>query len=162
MEQDPTQPVSEAVAPDAVEAAEAGTEENAPTVVDGSKLIRIASMTRAMLEEARSAPLDEAGRRRISEIYERSLDELSEVVSEDLRAELEEMFVPWNEDATPSQAELRVAQAQLVGWLEGLFNGIQAALFSQQLATRAQLEQMRSRRALGNATAEDEGHGVYL
>jgi len=104
-------------------------------------IIRIASMTRAMLEEVRGAPLDEAGRKRLLKVHDQSLEELKEVLSDDLRREFEEIFVPLQ--GTPTQSELRIAQAQLVGWLEGLFHGIQATLFAQQLAARQQLEQMR-------------------
>jgi hypothetical protein len=112
-----------------------------------SKLIRIASMTRAMLDEARHAPLDDAGRRRLAGIYERTIDQLREALSEDLAAELESFFVPLGDDHL-TESELRIVQAQLVGWLEGLFHGIQASLWSQQAAATAQLEEMRRRRAL--------------
>lgn len=129
-------------------------------VTEPSKLIRIASMTRAMLEEVREAPLDEAGRKRLLTIYESSISELRDVLSDDLKEELDTIFLPL-EVETPSESELRVAQAQLVGWLEGLFHGIQASLFSQQMSAANQLEQMRRRRAL--EPSSDEGHsGLYL
>lgn len=115
-------------------------------VTQPSKLIRIASMVRNMLEEVRHAPLDEAGRRLLRQIHDKSLHELEDVLSPDLKAELAEVVFPF-EDHTPSESELRIAQAQLVGWLEGLFHGIQATLFTQQMAAQAQMEQMR-RRAL--------------
>jgi hypothetical protein len=130
-----------------------------PEVVDGeeqadgeqvmqpTKLIRIASMVRTMLDEVRRAPLDDAGRRRLREIHEKSLQELEGVLSPDLRTELEEVVLPFTSD-TPSESELRLAQAQLVGWLEGLFHGIQATLFTQQAMAQGQLEEMRRRRAL--------------
>ena len=108
------------------------------------KLMRIAAMTRAMLDEIRQAPLDERGRRRLVEIHQHSLGELQDVLSEDLREELNDLFSPLSED-TVSEAELRIAQAQLVGWLEGLFAGIQASLWSQQAAAADQLNQMRLR-----------------
>ena len=111
-----------------------------------TKLIRIASMVRTMLDEVRRAPLDDAGRRRLREIHEKSLEELEGVLSPDLHQELSEVVLPFTSD-TPSESELRLAQAQLVGWLEGLFHGIQATLFTQQAAAQGQLEQMR-RRAL--------------
>jgi len=111
-----------------------------------SKLIRIASMVRTMLDEVRHAPLDEAGRRRLRQIHERSLNELQEVLSPDLREELSEVALPFSE-GTPSESELRIAQAQLVGWLEGLFHGIQATMATQQAMAQQQFEQMR-RRAL--------------
>jgi hypothetical protein len=130
-----------------------------PSVSEPSKLIRIASMTRAMLDEVREAPLDEAGRVRLLSIYEGSLDELKEVLSDDLVEELDAVFVPINEN--PSEAELRIAQAQLVGWLEGLFHGIQASLISQQMAATAQLDRMRDRKAI-EPTASSDGNGVYL
>lgn len=116
-------------------------------VTQPSKLIRIASMVRNMLEEVRRAPLDDAGRRMLRQIHDKSLTELEDVLSPDLREELAEVVLPFT-DATPSESELRIAQAQLVGWLEGLFHGIQASLFSQQMAAQQQMEQMRSR-ALG-------------
>jgi hypothetical protein len=109
-----------------------------------SKLIRIASMVKNMLEEVRHAPLDEAGRRLLAQIHERSMAGLESVLSEDLRAELAEVVLPFA-GKTPSESELRIAQAQLVGWLEGLFHGIQASLFSQQMAAQQQMEQMRQR-----------------
>jgi proteasome activator-like protein len=112
------------------------------SVASPAKVLRIGSMTKELLEEVRRAPLDEAGRTRLREIYETSVRELAGGLSGDLREELARLSSPFSE-ATPSDAELRVAQAQLVGWLEGLFHGIQAALFSQQMAAQAQLQQMR-------------------
>ena len=119
-------------------------EEEEPTesVASPAKVLRIGSMTKELLEEVRRAPLDEAGRTRLREIYETSVRELAGGLSGDLRDELARLSSPFS-DGTPSDAELRVAQAQLVGWLEGLFHGIQAALFSQQMAAQAQLQQMR-------------------
>ncbi|MCL1599059.1 MAG: bacterial proteasome activator family protein [Actinomycetia bacterium] len=153
---------SDSVTPDVVvEADEAGEPERPqPYVSEPSKLIRIASMTRAMLDEVREAPLDDAGRIRLLSIYDRSLEELKEVLSDDLIDELDAVFVPIGEE-TPTEAELRVAQAQLVGWLEGLFHGIQASLISQQMAASAQLERMRQRRAIEGGTQES-GSGLYL
>ena len=132
-------------------------------VLDGSKLMRIGSMTKAMLNEVRQAPLDEAGRRRLQHIHKRSLQELSDVLPDELRDELHDIFIP-SEREVPSESELRIAQAQLVGWLEGLFNGIQAALFTQQMAARSQLEQMRGQRALEQPQDNDDesSFGVYL
>ncbi|MGI9079264.1 MAG: bacterial proteasome activator family protein [Acidimicrobiales bacterium] len=109
-----------------------------------AKVLRIGTMTKELLEEVRRAPLDEAGRSRLREIYETSVRELSACLGDDLREELGRLSSPF-ESVSPSEAELRVAQAQLVGWLEGLFHGIQATLFSQQMAARAQLEEMRDR-----------------
>ena len=114
------------------------------SVAQPTKLIRIASMVRALLDEARRAPLDDAGRRALKEIHERSVRELEGILSDDLKAELDEVTLPFTSE-TPSESELRIAQAQLVGWLEGLFHGIQATLLSQQMAARAQLEEMRQR-----------------
>jgi len=130
-----------------------------PSVSEPSKLIRIASMTRAMLEEVREAPLDDAGRGRLLSIYERSLDELKDVLSDDLVEELDAVFVPMNAES-PSEAELRIAQAQLVGWLEGLFHGIQASLISQQMAASVQLEHMRQPPAIEGG--KESGAGLYL
>ena len=126
-----------------------------------SKLIRIASMTRAMLDEARHAALDDAGRRRLAEIYERTIDQLQEALSEDLADELESFFVPLGDD-TLTESELRIVQAQLVGWLEGLFHGIQASLWSQQAAATAQLEEMRRRHALEGSQHPGPQPGQYL
>jgi len=131
-----------------------------PHVSEPSKLIRIASMTRAMLEEVREAPLDEAGRQRLVAIYDQSIEELREVLSDDLVEELNAVFIPITE--VPSEAELRIAQAQLVGWLEGLFHGIQASLISQQMAASAQLERMHTRKAIESGDATDQGSGLYL
>jgi hypothetical protein len=108
-----------------------------------AKVMRIGSMIKQLLEEVRSAPLDEAGRARLAEIHERSLAELEKGLAPELVEELRSMALPFDENTTPSDAELRIAQAQLVGWLEGLFHGIQTVLFAQQMAARAQLEQMR-------------------
>jgi hypothetical protein len=108
-----------------------------------AKVMRIGSMIKQLLEEVRSAPLDEAGRIRLAEIHERSLAELEKGLAPELAEELRAMALPFEEGVTPSDAELRIAQAQLVGWLEGLFHGIQTMLFAQQMAARAQLEQMR-------------------
>jgi hypothetical protein len=109
-----------------------------------AKVMRIGTMIKQLLEEVRAAPLDEAGRQRLREIHETSIRELEDGLSPELRAELDRLSLPFGPDV-PSEAELRIAQAQLVGWLEGLFHGIQTALFAQQMAARQQLEQMRHR-----------------
>jgi Protein of unknown function (DUF2587) len=115
------------------------------TVEQPAKVLRIGSMIKQLLEEVRQAPLDDASRSRLREIYETSVKELAAGLSPDLREELAKLVPPFATDGTPSDSELRIAQAQLVGWLEGLFHGIQATLFAQQMAARAQLEQMRQR-----------------
>jgi hypothetical protein len=107
------------------------------------KVMRIGSMIKQLLEEVRNSPLDEAGRARLAEVHERSLTELEQGLSPELVEELRRITLPFDENSTPTDAELRIAQAQLVGWLEGLFHGIQTALFAQQMAARAQIEQMR-------------------
>jgi hypothetical protein len=112
-----------------------------------AKVMRIGTMIKQLLEEVRAAPLDDASRARLREIFQSSIKELSGGLAPELREELERITLPFSEDSVPSDAELRIAQAQLVGWLEGLFHGIQTALFAQQMAARAQLEEMR-RRAL--------------
>ena len=112
-----------------------------------AKVMRIGTMIKQLLEEVRAAPLDDASRTRLREIYDNSITELSSGLAPELREELDRLSLPFTEDVVPSDAELRIAQAQLVGWLEGLFHGIQTALFAQQMAARAQLEEMR-RRAL--------------
>jgi len=109
-----------------------------------AKVMRIGSMIKQLLEEVRASPLDEAGRQRLSEIHRRSITELEDGLAPELVEELDRLSLPFDADRVPSEAELRIAQAQLVGWLEGLFHGIQAALVAQQMAARAQLEQMRS------------------
>ena len=111
-------------------------------VTEPGKVMRIGSMVKQLLEEVRGTHLDEATRERLAEIYERSIVELSEALSPDLQEELRMLALPFNTDA-PSESELRIAKAQLVGWLEGLFHGIQATLFAQQMAARQQFEQMR-------------------
>ena len=108
-----------------------------------AKVMRIGTMIKQLLEEVRAAPLDDASRNRLREIHRTSIRELEDGLAPELREELERLTLPFTEDAVPSDAELRIAQAQLVGWLEGLFHGIQTALFAQQMAARAQLEQMR-------------------
>ena len=137
-------------------AAEDGATES---VNEPAKVLRIGSMVKTLLDEGRAAPLDEKSRVRLREIYEQSIRTLSEGLSPDLVAELERMAPPFDGE-TPSDAELRIAQAQLVGWLEGLFHGIQATLMSQQMAARAQLEEMRQR---GLPPAGETGRtGAYL
>lgn len=108
-----------------------------------AKVMRIGSMIRQLLEEVRSAPLDDASRNRLKEIHQASIKELESGLAPELVEELERLSLPFTEDGTPSDAELRIAQAQLVGWLEGLFHGIQTAIYAQQMAARAQFEQMR-------------------
>ncbi|MEX1047345.1 MAG: proteasome activator [Actinomycetota bacterium] len=118
----------------------------APTkeaIAEPAKLLRIVSMVRELLDETRQASMDDKGRAQLRQIYERSLMELKDVLSPDLRRELETLAIPMQ--GVPTESEIRVAQAQLVGWLEGLFHGIQAALWTQQMAARAQFEEMRRR-----------------
>ena len=116
----------------------------AEMVEQPAKVMRIGSMVKQLLEEVRAAPLDDAARQRLGDIYSSSIKELGEGLAPELRDELERLTLPFADDGTPpSDAELRIAQAQLVGWLEGLFHGIQTALFAQQMAARVQLEQMR-------------------
>lgn len=141
---------NESTPPDVVQAvpveADAPSANDTPaqeTITEPAKLLRIASMVRELLDETRQATLDEPGRKRLADIYARSVGELSEVLSDDLRAELSQLAPPV--EGLPSESELRIAQAQLVGWLEGLFHGIQAAMFAQQAAARAQFEELRRR-----------------
>jgi len=118
-----------------------------------AKVMRIGTMIKQLLEEVRAAPLDDASRARLRGIHESSIKELASGLAPELREELERLTLPFSEDSVPTDAELRIAQAQLVGWLEGLFHGIQTALFAQQMAARAQLEEMR-RRALPMGAAD--------
>ena len=124
-----------------------GTNGQGEAITSPSKLIRIASMVRSLLDEARRAPLDDAGRRLLREIHDRSLAELRDILSDELKTELGDMTLPFTTE-TPSESELRVAQAQLVGWLEGLFHGIQATMFTQQMAAQRQFEEMRGGRMI--------------
>jgi hypothetical protein len=131
-----------------------------------AKVMRIGTMIKQLLEEVRAAPLDDASRTRLREIHARSVRELEEGLAPELREELERLTLPFTEDVLPSDAELRIAQAQLVGWLEGLFHGIQTALFAQQMAARSQLEQMRQGALPPGAGAAGQrgpsGTGQYL
>jgi hypothetical protein len=151
------------LAPDAVDTTSDGAEGPPQGVGLPTKLIRIASMTRAMLEEVRQAPLDEQGRTRLAAVHSATLSELREMLSPDLLNEFDEVMIPISK-APPSEAELRIAQAQLIGWLEGLFHGIQASLWSQQMAAQQQLQEMQRRAGLPRGTGEQqqEGSGLYL
>lgn len=121
-----------------------GEDEAAELQIDQpAKVMRIGTMIKQLLDEVRSAPLDEAARARLAEVHERSLSELEDGLSPELVEELHRITLPFTDDQTPSDAELRIAQAQLVGWLEGLFHGIQTALVAQQMAAQSQLSQMR-------------------
>ncbi len=140
------------VAPDVIEHGELVTdqlpgdqppEEVTETVTAPAKVMRIGSMVKQLLDEVKGSDLDEQSRERLAEIYERSIAELSVALSADLQHELHMLTLPFKDGVAPSMGEIRVAHAQLVGWLEGLFHGIQATLFAQQLAARQQLEQMR-------------------
>jgi hypothetical protein len=141
------QPIG-AVPESALVASESGDGEEsersiAEQVEQPAKVMRIGSMIRQLLEEVKSAPLDEASRNRLKEIHKATVRELEEGLSPELVEELERLTLPFSDEQTPSEAELRIAQAQLVGWLEGLFHGIQTAIYAQQMAARAQFEQMR-------------------
>ncbi|MDX6371884.1 MAG: hypothetical protein QOD98_872 [Nocardioidaceae bacterium] len=120
-----------------------------------AKVMRIGSMIRQLLEEVKSAPLDEASRNRLKEIHKASVRELEAGLAPELVEELERLALPFSDDQTPSEGELRIAQAQLVGWLEGLFHGIQTAIYAQQMAARAQFEQMRRGLPMGSGGPPD-------
>ena len=125
-----------------------------------AKVMRIGTMIKQLLEEVRAAPLDDASRNRLREIHATSIRELEDGLAPELREELDRLTLPFTEGAVPSDSELRIAQAQLVGWLEGLFHGIQTALFAQQMAARSQLEQMREQRGLPpGVVGRSGGHG---
>ena len=173
--QEPGRPQVVIVGPDGM-AVGGGTEEADGNAAERSitemveqpaKVMRIGSMIRQLLEEVKSAPLDEKSRARLKEIHQNSIKELEDGLAPELVAELERLSLPFGDD-TPSEAELRVAQAQLVGWLEGLFHGIQTTLFAQQMAARAQLEQMRRALPPGLLPAQEQeqqphrGSGPYL
>jgi hypothetical protein len=123
-----------------------------------AKVMRIGSMIKQLLDEVRSAPLDEASRARLRDIHRRSVTELEDGLAPELRDELERLSLPFTDDVVPSDGELRIAQAQLVGWLEGLFHGIQTTLFAQQMAAQSQLQEMR-RRALPGGPSESGEEG---
>ena len=152
-----------AAGPDGLPDGSADGQEDREAIEQPAKVMRIGSMIKQLLEEVRAAPLDEASRIRLREIHEASIKELSEGLAPELRDELERLSLPFTSDEVPSEAELRIAQAQLVGWLEGLFHGIQATLFAQQMAARAQLEEMRQR-ALppGRGPQQQQQPGLYL
>jgi Protein of unknown function (DUF2587) len=163
------------VSPDVIAAAgnqpEEGGEHERPVtemVEQPAKVMRIGNMIRQLLEEVRAAPLDEKSRARLKEIHQSSVKELEDGLAPELVDELERLSLPFTDDEVPSEAELRVAQAQLVGWLEGLFHGIQTTLFAQQMAARAQLEQMRRALPPGMTPQPDQegqqrpGSGPYL
>jgi hypothetical protein len=143
---------------------EEAAEEPREVVEQPAKVMRIGSMIKQLLDEVRQSPLDERARTRLAEIYETSVRELADGLSPDLRSELERMSMPLSSDGVPSESELRVAQAQLVGWLEGLFHGIQATLFAQQVAAQNQLQQMRQRGLPPGASPGpvSDGPGSYL
>ena len=141
--------------------ADGSEEEHVESIEQPAKLLRIGSMVKQLLEEVRLAPLDEASRGRLREIYEQSIHELADGLSPDLAAELDRVSIPFDTD-TPSDAELRIAHAQLVGWLEGLFHGIQASLVAQHVAARAQLDEIRQRSLSGGPDPTDGRPGTYL
>jgi len=150
-----------------VDPEQASIEQAEEAITQPAKLLRIASMVRELLEQTRQTTLDEPGRKRLADIYGRAVGELSEVLSPDLREELGQLAPPM--EAVPTEAELRVAQAQLVGWLEGLFHGIQAAMFAQQAAAQAQFQELQRRGLLaqnpqpdGEQTQDARRSGQYL
>lgn len=138
------EPQADQPQPERVEVVDGDGDAQKPAISEPGKLMRIAVMLREVQEEARRAPTDEAGRTRLREVHERALSELCGILSDDLQQELTQFTFPFDE-GTPSESEMLIAQAQLIGWLEGLFQGIQAAIFNQQLAARQQLEGMRQR-----------------
>jgi len=142
---------------------EPGKSQPQEAITQPAKLLRIASMVRELLEETRQASMDEPGRVRLREVYDRALGELGEVLSEDLKEELDSLAPRM--EGVPTESEIRVAQAQLVGWLEGLFHGIQAAMFAQQAAARAQFEELRRRGLPGTQPQQPspgDAPGPYL
>ncbi|HVF08715.1 MAG TPA: proteasome activator [Actinomycetota bacterium] len=162
--QPPPQPTPEPIVMEAVpvEADGAATPQGSPppsgeSITEPAKLLRIASMVRELLDETRQASIDEAGRTRLAEVYHRAVGELTEVLSPDLQEELGGLAPPL--EGVPSESEIRVAQAQLVGWLEGLFHGIQAAMFAQQAAARQQFEELRRRGLVSQNPPAQEDQG---
>lgn len=157
-------PTPEHLEPELVEAPPAGEEGAHNAVAEPAKVMRVGTMIRQLLDEVRQTPLDEPSRERLREIYETSIAEIGGALSPDLREELDRLALPFEEGQAPTDAELRIAQAQLVGWLEGLFHGIQATLFAQQMAARNQLEDMRRRLPPGAVPegGEAPSGGTYL
>jgi len=159
------------VTPHASGEVEASTTSITDLIEQPAKVMRIGSMIKQLLEEVKSAPLDEDARVRLREIHRRSITELEDGLAPELVDELERLSLPFTEDRVPSESELRIAQAQLVGWLEGLFHGIQTALFAQQMMAQSQVEQLRQR-AIGGGDGsagpgqapDDAGRnaGLYL
>jgi hypothetical protein len=160
----PVLPARLAASPDAGpgpadEEAIEGEESVVQMVAQPAKVMRIGSMIKQLLDEVRAAPLDEAGRQRLRQIHERSIKELEAGLAPELVDELERITLPFSDEGVPSEAELRIAQAQLVGWLEGLFHGIQTALFAQQMQAQAQFEEIRRRALPPGASAQQDGRG---
>ena len=153
------QPMGEMEVPAEAMANAEGDEGGDPTgqIAQPAKVMRIGTMIKQLLEEVRAAPLDEASRARLREIHQTSIKELEEGLSPELREELDRLTLPFEDSSTPSDAELRIAQAQLVGWLEGLFHGIQTALFAQQMAAQVQLQEMRRRALPGGPSPQPPG-----
>ncbi|PRZ42972.1 uncharacterized protein DUF2587 [Antricoccus suffuscus] len=172
------QPIGQVDVPEdaEIEDDESGQNKNVADMVEQPAMVmRIGTMVKQLLEEVRQAPLDEASRARLKEIYQQSIVELEKGLAPELKEELDRLSLPFTEDVVPSESELRIAQAQLVGWLEGLFHGIQTALFAQQMASRVALEQMRGggaqhalpggmsiQRPGGQPGGEDHASGQYL
>lgn len=148
----------EVLSPDGVDT-EPPSQDRTEEIESPGKIIRIGSMVKQLLEEVRNTALDEAARDQLRDIYENSLAELRSALSPDLAGELDRLALPFDDESIPSEAQLRVAKAQLVGWLEGLFHGIQAALMAQQLAARQQLEGMRSQISSGSRPPAPGGPG---
>ncbi len=159
-------PVGAGAADEKADAEHRDAQDVGELVEQPAKVMRIGTMIKQLLEEVRAAPLDAASRHRLKEIHQSSIKELEQGLAPELIQELERLSLPFAQDETPSEAELRIAQAQLVGWLEGLFHGLQTALFAQQMAARAQLEQMRRGLPAGSGDAEapqqPRGTGQYL
>ncbi len=151
------QPIGEITTPEPAD----GQDDRSLTdlVEQPAKVMRIGSMIKQLLDEVREAPLDEAARARLRQIHQRSITELEDGLAPELVAELDRLSLPFTDDSVPSEAELRIAQAQLVGWLEGLFHGIQTAMFAQQMAAKAAFEEMR-RRAIEGGQGEEQQPGA--
>jgi hypothetical protein len=152
----------EIISGDPLAAEEADGKALTDLVEQPAKVMRIGTMIKQLLEEVRAAPLDDASRSKLLQIHRTSIRELEDGLAPELREELERLTLPFSEDGVPSDAELRIAQAQLVGWLEGLFHGIQTALFAQQMAARQQLEQMRQLPPGAAVPGQRAGTGQYL
>jgi len=140
-----------------------------PAISDPAKLIRLGTMLQTLMAEVRNADTDVESRKLLARIHNETMEELATVLSSDLMDELSEFTNCCDDEGVPTEAEIRVAQAQLVGWLQGLLQGLQASMAAQQTAAAQQLQQLATRQSApgpGGPTAGGSGlpeqAGTYL